>query len=327
MSAADIEQAKQCAAGYRRLGLVPLPSRSDFKAPAMKEYACYFSNMPVMQSVYDDWRASNIQLICGTRNPGLTRIVVVDCDGDEAIQKWKAVCKHHSYASTSTWICRTGGGGLHAYYSIPLALDECPSGILWGLWDTWGEDGSGKWSKHKEVRLIADGGLVVAPPSKHVESGKPYVWLKGRDPNTIPYPERAPEWLLTMPRLKKPSFVQEQRPTYKPMRRYMGDGHYDRDSVLQAIGSQKLDLVKSWGLVMASNPTPKGWSACYVPGRETPGQSTPSGSFNIYDGTLIDHKDEGAISFFDVAVSLGAYADWMSARDDLGEKFLGKLRG
>jgi len=71
---------------------------------------------------------------------------------------------------------RTGGGGLHIYFTYPGRHVKCKTGILPG------------------IDVKAEGGYVVMPPSLH-GSGNKYLWLRGKRPSEIPLPE-MPEWLL-----------------------------------------------------------------------------------------------------------------------------------
>ena len=96
--------------------------------------------------------------------------------------------------------------------------------------------------------------------------------------------------------------------------------------MLAAVGDRKLtEASKEWGLVTKSDgPNPNGWVPCFVPGREDPRSSTPSGSFHWRDGTLQDRKDMSTISFFDLGVVLGRFSTWQECRDDLGDRFVGR---
>jgi hypothetical protein len=60
-----------------------------------------------------------------------------------------------------TRFVRTGSGGLHLYYRHPGAHTRIPNS-------------AGLLSPGVDVR--ADGGYVVAPPSRHPRTGRPYVW-------------------------------------------------------------------------------------------------------------------------------------------------------
>lgn len=296
---------------------------SGFKGPLLDKYAEFYTGVKVPESAYADWNTTNVQILTGTRTPTPTKILVVDCDGEEALERWKTICQSHNHIPKTTWLARTGGGGLHFYYRLGSGR-ECPSGMIWGVWDTWGDNGKGKWVKHKEVRILADNALVVAPPSIHIETGQRYRFEDWANPNKIHLPELAPDWLVSMPRLCAPRFGPEPSKPAPGRRERRGDdwGRYDRDDVLEAVGDAKLAIAKEWGLHCVSGANANGWVCCFVPGREDPRYSRPSGSFNVNDGTLQDRKDCSTISFFDVGVALGRFANWQDCRDHLGERFL-----
>ena len=189
---------------------------------------------------------------------------------------------------------------------LPKGADEVTPGMLWSRWDTFGLDGKGAWGKHEEIRLLADNSLVIAPPSTHVETGKPYRFLGLNSPDHIFYPEVIPQWILDMPRLQAPRFASDApKAVYTPKQIDRTGTYYDREEVLRAIGRNKLAVAKEMGLVTKSDmPNPSGWVNCYVPGREDPRHSNPSGSFNFADGTFQDRKDLSACSFFDLLAML-----------------------
>lgn len=92
------------------------------------------------------------------------------------------------------------------------------------------------------------------------------------------------------------------RPREVPVERHR------RDDVLDAIGTGKLDLARSWGLRAArSPPNPNGWMGCHALRRE---DQMPSASFHYADGVYQDRKDGRTISFFDVGAELGAFDSW-----------------
>ena len=322
-----IERTRRCVDHYRALGLCPLPSRMDVKGPMLPTYAEHYRGVPVPESVYDDWRTSNVQVICGVKSPTPTKVIAVDIDSEAARRVWWRICTRHAYAPGDTWVSRSGSGGWHFWFTLPEGMAECPSGMIYGVWDTWGDDGRGRWVKHQEVRIIADHALIIAPPSIHVETGRPYCFVGCKDPNHHRLPEVAPRWLLDMPRLVTPRCIAEPPSPAPAPRKFVSAGgrFYTREEVLDAIGERKLDIAKSWGLVTERDrPNASGWIPCFVPGREDPRHSRPSGSFHYRDGTLQDRKDLRTISFFDLGVLLGRYERWQDCRDDLGETFLGR---
>ena len=91
----------------------------------------------------------NLAIVTG-RCAGL---VVVDCDRDEDSLWWQ---KHFP---PTPLVVTTGAGGKHFYYHHPGG--EIRSRVrLFG----------------RRIDLRADGGVVIAPPSVHIETGQPYRW-------------------------------------------------------------------------------------------------------------------------------------------------------
>lgn len=328
MSSADFARTKKCVDYYRKLGLCPLPSRVDRKGPLLPTYTEHYGPTPVPDWVYRKWETTNVQIITGTQSPTPTKIIVVDLDGPEAVDAWDRIACHHGFSvnRATEWIAQTGSGGTHHYFLLPDDVKECPSGIIWGLYDTFGEAGRGSWCKHKEVRILADNALVVAPPSVHIDTGRRYQWLPSGGPNRVRLPMVAPPWLLAMPRLSAPRFTEPPAPRVPVAYARKSDKYYTREEVIIAVGSDKFDIAcREWGLVSpVIQPNANGWCPCYIPGREDPRFSKPSGSFNFRDGTLQDRKDMSSISFFDLSVQLGMFKTWQECRDSLGDRYIGK---
>lgn len=324
---ADFERTRKCVNHYRSIGLCPLPSRTDLKGPMLATYAQHYGPEPIPEIHYRIWNTTNVQIITGTKSPTERKIVVVDCDGPEAHDAWNRIITMTTRSIEGAWICRTGSGGYHYYFSLPATLPSCSGGLLWSLWDTWGADGNGQWVKHKEVRLLADNALVIAPPSIHVVTGERYSFVGGANPNRICLPAEAPEWLLALPRLANPRFKEPiVARVAEPRKEIRCPGSFfTREEVIYAV-KDKLSVAKEWGLVTKSDsPNLSGWVCCFVPKREDPNYSRPSGSFHVEDGTLQDRKDLRSISLFDLGVLLGAYSTWQECRDDLGQRFIGPL--
>jgi hypothetical protein len=328
----EYDHARKCAEHYRRIGLCPLPSRMDVKGPLMPSYAEHYGTdekpaEPVPESVYEGWATTNLQIITGTKSPTPTKLVVVDCDGEEAVELWHRILERNEDTVEGCWVSITGSGGVHTYYSLPDGVESCPGGLLWGLWDTYGRDGRGGWVKHKELRLLADNALVVAPPSIHVETGRPYQFTGTLNPRRVRIPRPAPGWLLSMPRLCTPRFHEPPAPRgTMHLGRPASGATYRREEVLDAMGDQKLSVAKEWGLVTKSDrPNPRGWVNCYVPWREDPATSnSPSGSFHYLDGTLQDRRDLETVPFFDLGVRIGRFQTWTECRDWCGDRFIGR---
>jgi hypothetical protein len=315
------EHARQHALWYRGMGFQPLPSREDRKGPALDSYAEYWDER-LPADVYDrtQWRTANVQLMTGAR----WGLAVVDCDGADAERVWAEMCAHFGDPGP-TWQVRTGGGGLHTYFALPRWLDACPSRRLWGVWDTWaGPKHQGDWRKHQEVRLLADHALVIAVPSRHVATGRPYEWVPGRGPDVGLV--RAPAWLLDRPALVNPQCVEAMPPDPRiamPVRgpRTAQGPSYGRHEVLAAI-PDKAALAAAWGLRLASRtPNRAGWLPCHALDRD---DEVPSATFHAATGVYFEHREGVKLSLLDLGVALGRYGSWLDALADLGDRFLGR---
>lgn len=305
----EFAHALSAAQFFRSIGLVPLPSRMDRKQPTLLDYKQY-RDIRVPKVVYspDQWRTTNLQLITGTKSSGATKIVVVDLDGDKAMDAWKKLCQRHDYRVQSVWVAASGSGGRHVYYRLPLDVKECRTRLMWGLYDPFGgQDGRGGWTNHTEVKLLGDNALVVAPPSRHVKTGIQYHWVGRFTPARIPLPEFAPTWLLEMEGLQLPV---QPVPAAPATRRVMGfklSGRDDGcDEVITAISpEEKLRLVTLWGLKLASRHTAaRGWVECHAIDRE---DTIPSAGFDPRTGVYHDFGSARSLSLFGLAVAIGAY--------------------
>lgn len=329
MTDGRIDNARGWATVYRRLGLTPLPSRSDEKAPDMGPYARHYGNVHVPESVYDTWKSRNIQLITGVKSPASMKVMAVDIDGPDALVAWDRICKFNGYEwrKRKCWMVTTGSGGTHLYFQIPIISDACTSGIIWAYYDTFGTDGKGDWAKHKEIRIVGDRALVIAPPSLHVDTEEPYRFDPVRNPDRFPVPATAPRWLLNMKRIKsRPRWDTTPvmlRRVVKLETQVIGK-NYGRATVLKCLGDEKLALVREWGLDTIGEPNAGGWVKCYVPIREIAGVSNPSGSFSAKDGVLMDNKDQQVFSLFDVGVLLGQFNNWQECCNAVGQRYLGR---
>ena len=313
----EFRHALSAAKFFRSIGLVPLPSRMDRKSPTLASYREYQSD-EVPDCIYsqDQWRTTNIQLMTGALTSGATKIIVIDLDGQESVDAWKRMCSTKEYKPDGLWIARTGSGGMHLYYRLQIELGSCDSRLLWGLYDPHGgQAGTGGWAKHKEVRLLGDGSLVVAPPSRHVRTGNEYRWVGKWSPAVYALPAYAPQWLLDMPGLELPIQPEPSRPKV-----YARDaprrGESRRDAVLQSLSAEdKLRLAVSWGLRVGRGCSSRNtWVSCQAIDRE---DATPSAGFCPATGVYHDFGGSRLkLSLFDLAVSLGAHRDWMDAMSE-----------
>ena len=200
----EFRQALACAHYFRSKGLTVFPSRMDQKAPMLPGYKFthYFGGdcnpVTVPDELFepDQWATTNLQIVTGTQHAGTLKVCIIDLDGEEAQETWGRMCAHHEYQPEGVWVVESGSGnGKHLYYRLPDDATECRSGILWGIWDTWGRQGKGDWQKHKEIRLFGDRTQIIAPPSIHVETGQPYQFVPGGSPRDVGLPALVPGWL------------------------------------------------------------------------------------------------------------------------------------
>lgn len=303
----QVARARDWAEFYRDVGFNPLPSAPHEKKPQLSTYAEYYE-VPLPQSIYDNWRAPNIQLMTGVR----WRLLVVDCDGERAHEVWHSLCIRHD-TRPRTWTVHTGGNGWHYYFRLPEGLPRCPSRRIWALFDPLaGPTHNGDWLPDHEIRILGDRALVVAPPSSHVESRLPYWYLEGKGPKDIDLPQDAPAWLLELPPLERPRGPVPPKPRIGYHPGAGDDAAPDRDLVLQALGPVKHLIAEQYGLRLASRrPNPDGWVSCHAIDRE---DSHPSASIHHDSGVYFDFAGPRVMSFFDLLAAIApGVLDWRDA--------------
>lgn len=113
-----------------------------------------------------------------------SNLVVLDIDprngGDRSLEE--LVRKHGELPETLS--VNTGGGGKHFYFRYSESVERLKSNPLTG------------WPG---IDIKADGGSIIAPPSRHVSGGH-YAWI---DPDTEI--AELPDWLLGIVMKEKPS--------------------------------------------------------------------------------------------------------------------------
>ncbi len=290
------------ARDYRNMGLAPLPSRMDSKRPMLAKFGQYRTE-PVPPEVYseDQWLTTNVQLMTGVNTSGAFKIVVVDLDGPGAVSAWKQIAREHDFSHSGTWIVETGGGGKHIYFSLPWETNRCPTRTIW-------TDGQ----KHSAIEILGDGRLVVAPPSRHVVTGREYRWLGRHHPGVSRAPARAPAWLLAYPAAIEPTAIAPAASRSRLRKSPSLPSDSTRDRILQAIGrDEKLRLARSWGLRVVGPPdSRRDWLLCRALDRE---DINPSGTYFPDTGVFHDHATGQNLSFFDIGVALNVFSDWKHA--------------
>lgn len=141
---------------YRDCGLQAIPCDPFRKKPMIRVSTCWDADANV------DWRRfrnANIQVMTG----GVWGLVVIDCDGPEAIEKFRR------FNCPSSWTVLTPSGGLHVWFRCPIGSTVRHSFL-------WRGDG-----KHSGIERLGDRTLVVAPPSRF-PGKRPYRWAKNLGP-------------------------------------------------------------------------------------------------------------------------------------------------
>lgn len=163
---------------YASMGLPVLPVKPKGKAP-LTAHGCKDATTDTEQIVkwWESWPDANIGIATGV---GDRPLCVLDVDikhdqgkfGDESLEE---LVKQNGQLP-ETWLCLTGGGGLHYYFFCNDPTVTVGANVLPGL------DFRGR------------GGYVVAPPSLH-ESGNRYEWEASNDPGDGAIPADIPGWL------------------------------------------------------------------------------------------------------------------------------------
>lgn len=118
---------------------------------------------------------NNVGIVTG-KPSGLIVLDIDNHDNDTGTKAIEALQEQYG-CLPSTWTCNTGGGGVHLYFVDPGGLKNSAGAIA------------------QSVDVRADGGQVVAPPSHHPGTGKPYTWAPGLDPQTVDLAILPPAWV------------------------------------------------------------------------------------------------------------------------------------
>lgn len=154
----------ESALDYLGRGWCVIPARG--KKPLIK-WEEYITKLPTEQQVrswWEEWPSANIALVTGR----VSNLVVVDVDPDRGGDPATV------YEGWPTeFIARTGGGGAHLFYTYPEGVDRVPNQV--------GKTGY-------DVR--ADGGYIIAPPSIHPDTRRPYRFIREGETG------KAPQWVV-----------------------------------------------------------------------------------------------------------------------------------
>lgn len=165
--------AAAAALDYLARGWAVVPIHPAEKRPLVRWDA--YQNAPPGESEVRAWYARWPEAGVGIVTGGVSGLVVLDVDPEHGGKATLASLTAEHGPLPATAEAATGGGGRHLYFQAPEKPLRSRVGLRPGL------------------DLRAEGGLVVAPPSRH-PSGRRYAWRRGRTPDETP-PAALPGWL------------------------------------------------------------------------------------------------------------------------------------
>ncbi len=168
------QTCREAALAYLARGWSVLPLRVAAKLPLLRWeiFQTQRASAAEVERWFARWPDANLGIVTGA----ISGLVVLDVDpkhgGDESFAKLEA--RHGTVPRTVESL--TGGGGRHLFFGHPGGTVRNRVGLAQG------------------IDLRADGGYVVAPPSRH-PSGRDYAWEVSHHPDDTPLAE-LPAWLL-----------------------------------------------------------------------------------------------------------------------------------
>jgi hypothetical protein len=156
--------AHAAALGYAEQGwsVIPIEPRGKRPLVGWREFQHQRADAAQIDTWFAHWPDANVGIVTGR----VSGLVVIDVDarhgGFDSLQALQA----SGQLDAPTVEAATGGGGRHFYLAHPRLPLSNRVALLPG------------------IDLRADGGCVVAPPSRH-PSGRRYAWVSGRAPGQI----------------------------------------------------------------------------------------------------------------------------------------------
>ncbi len=169
----------EAALEYIAMGFRVFPVKADKKPYTQHGLKDATESEEIVRQWWEKWPNAGIALVTDG-------FIVLDFDKKSGGHESKAAIEKKYGPLLSTRTHRTGGGGLHYLYRNTSDLDIRNTVNLGG---------------YKGVDLRANGGYIVAPPSKH-ESGTRYEVLDDSDISPVP------DWLLGLASSKKPPQIE-----------------------------------------------------------------------------------------------------------------------
>lgn len=185
------------------------------KHPAIQGGFCSASTDP---DKVRDWFTKKAIRNLGIATGREAQLVVLDVDvpyGEACLKALEA----RFGGLPATVKVKTGKGGYHLYFSYPMALERVPSPVKpWGV----------------GVDLRADGGAVVAPPSRH-HSGSLYEWVAGHSPDDLNVAALPAAWVSELAQLAKGVPLPSSSPKASPRPLETSDEKWAKGALESAI--------------------------------------------------------------------------------------------
>jgi hypothetical protein len=240
---------------YAALGLSVLPLRG--KRPALRSWRC-FQTAPPGRSTLDKWASAglfqNVGVVCGEASGGL---VVLDLDGRAAYLAFAA--RFPRLADTFT--VTTGSGVGHHVY---LRVEHIPRPIRALL------------ASPGNVELRSTGQQVVAPPSIHPRTGRPYTLARPLEVLRVQALDDVAGWIAQLRRADRGSARRPRGSTYN--QREGGQPAAINPALIEAIAAHFRRAGYRQNRAWLNGP-------CIYPERHAHDDRNPSFGFQVRSGT------------------------------------------
>ncbi|MCA9262582.1 MAG: bifunctional DNA primase/polymerase [Planctomycetales bacterium] len=207
----DLRFAFHYASEYRDRGYSVVPLQGKAPAIAWRELQRRRATLGEVASWFGHANSGawNVGIVTGR----ISDLVVVDADDASAIAAVEEQCP------PTPLVVETGRGGRHYYFRMPPDVDVRCRVRVGG----------------KKIDIRAEGGLVVAPPSRHPDTGRPYFWLGDfHDYSLSDVPTYEPQWLE---KRERPRHVHSPTTTDNPLAHHVLPHITDLRAYVRAIPS------------------------------------------------------------------------------------------
>lgn len=158
---------------------------ADRKKPAVMDWKTYQNVLPPSKEIENWFRFNNGNYNVAVVTGNVSGIIALDIDGNKGKKRLEEKLPDMStnlrVAFKNTMVNRTGSGGLHIIFKLDKPT-ELGQKVLW-KYDSGRVPPEEEEENSAEIRLKANGGYIIMPPSIH-PNGKRYEW-NGKEPHLI----------------------------------------------------------------------------------------------------------------------------------------------